>query len=73
MEKLKGYNRNLVGGKRPHKKIQRLGKFNNLAERVMIETKGLYDYQFRVGQTNKFEYQKFLKFFNMRMEELKHK
>ena len=71
MEKLKGYNRNLIGGKRPHKKIQRMGKVTNLAERLMIETKALIDYQYRVGQISKFDYEKFIKFYNMRMTEMK--
>jgi len=65
------YNRNLIGGKRPHKKIQRIGKYNKLPERVLIETKGLYDYQYRVGQVSKFDYEKFIKFYNMRMKEIK--
>jgi len=73
MEKLKGYNRNLIGGKRPHKKIQRMGKVTNLAERVMIETKALSDYQYRVGIISKFDYMKFNEFYNMRMKEMKHR
>lgn len=50
MENLKGYNRNLMGGKRPHKKIQRFGKFKTLAERLVAESNALMDYQKRVGQ-----------------------
>lgn len=73
MEKFKGFNRNLMGGKRPHRKIQRLGKCNDLAERVLIEAKGLSEYQLRVGQITKLKHEKFLKFFNERMKEMKQK
>lgn len=47
MEKIIGYNRNLMGGKRPHKKIQRYGKYKTLSERLVAEAKGLADYQKR--------------------------
>jgi len=50
MIKLKGYNRNLVGGKRPHKKITRFGHCQNLSERLMAESAALVKYQKRVGQ-----------------------
>ncbi|HWY34502.1 MAG TPA: hypothetical protein VNX68_07640 [Nitrosopumilaceae archaeon] len=50
MEKIKGYNRNLCNGKRPHKKIQRYGKYKTLGERMMAESKALMEYQKRVGQ-----------------------
>ena len=48
-----------------------MGKVTNLAERLMIETKALIDYQYRVGQISKFDYEKFIKFYNMRMTEMK--
>lgn len=50
MSNFKGYNRNLMGGKRPHRKFSRFGKFNTLAERLMAEGKALEAYQKRVGQ-----------------------
>lgn len=50
MEKLKGYNRNLMGGKRRHKKIQRYGQYKTLAERLVAEAKGLQDYLNRVNK-----------------------
>ncbi len=50
MEKIKGYNRNLVNGKRPHKKIQRFGKFKTLGERMMAEGAALQRYSKRVHQ-----------------------
>lgn len=37
MEKIEGYNRNLRSGKRPHRKIQRFGKYKTLAERYIAE------------------------------------
>ncbi len=49
MEKLNGYNRNLIDGKRPHKKIQRFGKFKTLSERLKAESDALFAYQKRVG------------------------
>lgn len=53
MKKIEGYNRNLTSsGKRPHKKIQRFGKYQTLSERLKAETKALDEYQKRVGQTN---------------------
>ena len=72
MEKIKGYNRNISGGKRPHKKIYKFGK-HTLAERVLYESKGLYEYQYRVGQCTKLDLEKFNTFFKKRMEEMKHK
>ena len=53
MQKIKGYNRNLMDGKRPHKGIQKYGKFPTLGERIMAESKALTDYQKRVGQYKK--------------------
>lgn len=50
MEKIKGYNRNLIGGKRPHKKITKFGKYTLLSERIAAELKAINDYQIRVGQ-----------------------
>lgn len=51
MDKPKEYNRNLIGGKRPHKGIQRYGKYKTLSERLIAETKGLNDYLQRINQT----------------------
>lgn len=42
------YNRNLMGGKRKNKKIQRYGKCKSLSERLIVESKGLQDYINRV-------------------------
>lgn len=53
MEKLPGYNRNLMNGKRPHKKIQRYGRYKTISERLIAEAVGLATYQKRVGQSNK--------------------
>lgn len=39
-----------MGGKRPHKKITRFGKYKTLSERMMAETKALNDYEKRVGR-----------------------
>lgn len=50
MEKLVGYNRNLMGGKRPHKKIGRFGKYKTLGERLLAESRALTQYLKRVGQ-----------------------
>ena len=52
MQKIKGYNRNLVGGKRPHRKISKYGKYwvSSMEERFAAEQKALEDYQKRVGQ-----------------------
>jgi hypothetical protein len=50
MEKLKGYNRNCAGGRRPHKKIQRFGKYKTLAERMKAESEALEKYRKRVNQ-----------------------
>ena len=49
MEKKKGWNRNLIGGKRPHRGIQKYGHLT-LAQRVLAESKALTDYLKRVGQ-----------------------
>lgn len=48
MEKIKGFNRNLIGGKRPHKGIQTIGHCKTLAERLELETKRLNDYLNRI-------------------------
>ena len=48
MEKLKGYNRNLCGGKRPHRKIQKFGMYTTLSERLLAESKALRSYLDRV-------------------------
>lgn len=48
MQKIKGYNRNIMGGKRPHKKLPRFGQFATLAERLKAETDALYKYRARV-------------------------
>ncbi len=48
MGKIIGYNRNLMGGKRPHKKMHRYGIFKTLSERLIAEAKGLADYHKRV-------------------------
>ncbi len=50
MSNFEGYNRNLMGGKRPHKKFNRFGKFTTLAERLKAEAEALTAYQRRVGQ-----------------------
>lgn len=48
--KFEDYNRNLMGGKRPHKKFARYGKYNSLGERLQAVDRGLAKYQKRVGQ-----------------------
>lgn len=48
-----GYNRNLMGGKRPNKKIGRYGKYKTLSERLIAEADGLRKYSERVGQSIK--------------------
>lgn len=50
MQKKIGYNRNLIGGKRPNKKINRFGKFTTLSDRLIAESEALMAYQKRVGQ-----------------------
>lgn len=50
MKKIPGYNRNLMNGKRPHKKIQKFGHAKTLSERLKLETKALESYSKRVGQ-----------------------
>jgi len=50
MEKIKGYNRNLITGKRPHRKVQKYGKYKTLGERIKAECYALTAYQKRVGQ-----------------------
>jgi hypothetical protein len=52
MEKIKGWNRNLIGGKRPHRGIQRYGHLTTLTQRLLAESKALEDYQRRVGQSS---------------------
>lgn len=47
--KKEGYNRNLIGGKRPHKGSTKL-QFISLSERVLIESQALELYQKRVKQ-----------------------
>ncbi len=44
--KPQGYNRNLMGGKRPHKGISNMPKdcINNLAKRLIYESKRLSEY-----------------------------
>lgn len=49
MKKKIGYNRNLIGGKRPHKKISKFGKYNTLGERMMAEGLALTKYLKRVN------------------------
>jgi len=44
------YNRNLMSGKRPNKKICRYGKYKTLSERLIAEAEGLAKYSKRVGQ-----------------------
>lgn len=44
-----GYNRNLMGGKRPHRKFSKFGNLT-LIERLIAESKALTAYQKRVGQ-----------------------
>ena len=50
MIKTKGYNRNLMNGKRPHKKIQRFGKYKTLAERLIAESEALEAYHKRINK-----------------------
>ena len=50
MQKISGYNRNLIGGKRPHKKITKFGKCKSLAERLVTEIKALNDYLTRINK-----------------------
>jgi hypothetical protein len=45
-----GYNRNLMGGKRPHKGITKYPASLTLAERLIAETKALDDYCKRLKQ-----------------------
>lgn len=52
-ENFKGYNRNLMGGKRPRRKISKFGKYKTLAERLKAESAALTAYQKRVGQLGK--------------------
>lgn len=42
------YNRNLIGGKRPHKGISKYGKCKTLTERLIAETNALEEYRKRV-------------------------
>lgn len=49
MKKIAGFNRNIMGGKRPHKGITKLGHLT-LAQRVLAQGKALEAYQKRVGQ-----------------------
>ena len=49
MIKIKGYNRNLVNGKRPHRKITKFGQCKNLSERLILETIALNKYLTRVN------------------------
>ncbi len=49
MVKIIGYNRNLTGGKRPHKKITKFGHCKNLNERLIAETKALNEYLKRIN------------------------
>jgi hypothetical protein len=44
------YNRNLMGGKRPHKGITKYPITLSLSERLIAESKALDDYHKRVGQ-----------------------
>lgn len=51
--KIKDFNRNLIGGKRPHRKMQRLAKENALyplTARLKADCEALRRYQIRVGQ-----------------------
>ena len=50
MKKIEGYNRNIMGGKRPHRGIQKYGKYKTLSERAAAEAKALDAYFKRVGQ-----------------------
>ena len=49
--KPKGFNRNMVGGKRPHKGIRSMPTecIKNLSKRIMWESKQLQKYINRVG------------------------
>lgn len=47
MENIKGYNRNLMGGRRPHRGIQKYGKYT-FAERVKAEIIAYNEYLERV-------------------------
>lgn len=52
MNKIKGFNRNLMNGKRPHRGIQRFQNYpkaiTNLSERFKLETLWLNQYLKRV-------------------------
>jgi hypothetical protein len=43
------YNRNLVGGKRPHRKYSKFGKYKTLGDRLVAEYKALANYRNRVS------------------------
>ena len=47
--KQKGWNRNIMGGKRPNKGITKYGRFT-LGERIMAEGKATREYEQRVNQ-----------------------
>lgn len=47
--KVKGYNRNLIGGRRPHKGCTKLQHLS-ISERIIKESYALMAYQKRVGQ-----------------------
>lgn len=42
------YNRNLIGGRRPHKKITKYGHYKTLSDRLKAESKALQDYYDRI-------------------------
>ena len=41
---MKNFNRNLIGGKRPNKGIEKYGKCKNISERLKLESKSLEEY-----------------------------
>jgi hypothetical protein len=66
MLKIKVYNRNLIGGRRPHKGIQKYGKYQNLSlnDRLIAETIALNQYLARIKNI-KFDIAKFKKSLNI--------
>ncbi len=53
MEKIKGYNRNIIGGRRPHKGVQKYGKYQTLTERMMAEMTSFEEYVKRTQSPRK--------------------
>jgi hypothetical protein len=47
--KTEGYNRNIIGGKRPHKGVQKYGKYKTISDRLIAECKGIEQYKRRIS------------------------